>query len=118
LRACEGISLAAPQVGVLQRVIVADTGQGLISLVNPEIVDRNGEEEFVEGCLSVPNVRVNVQRNHTIVIQGTTAAGDKFQQEFSGLDARVIQHACDHLNGILIIDHARHKEIEGAGGME
>ena len=118
LRACEGISLAAPQVGVLQRVIIVDTKQGLVSLANPEIVDSRGEEEFVEGCLSLPNVRVNVQRNHTIVVRGTTATGEGFQQEYSGLEARVGQHAFDRLNGVLIIDRARGRGIENNGRSE
>jgi len=118
LRACEGISLAAPQVGVLQRVIIVDTKQGLVSLANPEIVDSRGEEEFVEGCLSLPNVRVNVQRNHTIVVRGTTAAGEEFQQEYSGLEARVVQHAFDHLNGVLTIDHERRRGIGNTGRSE
>jgi len=118
LRACEGIGLSAPQVGVLQRVIIVDTKQGLLSLANPEIVDRRGEEEFVEGCLSLPNVRVNVLRNHTIVVRGTTAEGEEFQQEYSGVEARVVQHAFDHLNGVLIIDHAPRRGIDNTGRLE
>ena len=118
LHACDGIGLSAPQVGVLQRVIVVDTEQGLLSLTNPEILDRQGEDEFIEGCLSLPNVRVNVERNTLILVRGTTAEGKEFQQEYSGLEARVIQHAFDHLNGILIIDHARRREIGNNGGSE
>ncbi|TSA21377.1 peptide deformylase [bacterium] len=118
LHACDGIGLSAPQVGVLQRVIVVDTKQGLLALTNPEILDRQGEDEFVEGCLSLPNVRVNVDRNNLIVVRGTTAEGEEFQQEYSGLEARVIQHVFDHLNGVLIIDHARRRESGNNGGLE
>lgn len=101
----EGIGLAAPQIGVLQRLIIADIGEGFLSLINPEILDRRGEASLLEGCLSLPNVGVNVTRNESIVVRGIDAAEREITRDLSGLMARVIQHEIDHLNGVLIIDY-------------
>jgi peptide deformylase len=101
-----GIGLAAPQVGVLQRVIVADVGDGLICMANPRIIDQDGDEELVEGCLSLPEIQVNILRKHTIFVRGIDRDGKEIERDLNGLTARVIQHEIDHLNGILIIDYA------------
>ena len=101
-----GIGLAAPQVGVLQRVIVADVGDGLICMANPRIIDKNGEEELVEGCLSLPEIQINILRKQTIFVRGIDRNGKEIERDRTGLIARVIQHEIDHLNGVLIIDYA------------
>jgi len=101
----EGIGLAAPQIGVMRRLIIADTGEGLLSLVNPEILDRRGEAFLLERCLSLPNVGVKVTRNESIVVRGIDTAGREVIRDLRGLMARVIQHEIDHLNGVLILDY-------------
>jgi peptide deformylase len=102
----DGIGLAAPQVGVLQRVIIADTGEGLLAIANPEIVQREGQHRLAEGCLSLPDIQVEIERNLLIAVDGINGVGQQMQLEFSGLMARVIQHEIDHLDGRLIIDYA------------
>ena len=101
----QGIGLAAPQVGVLQRVVITDIGEGLFTLVNPVILHRQGAEYLEEGCLSLPGVQVEIQRSEIITVSGLTVKGKTVEMELSGLMARVIQHEIDHLNGILIIDY-------------
>lgn len=101
-----GIGLAAPQVGVLQRVIIADIGQGLVAIANPEIIQRDGKDRLAEGCLSLPDIQVDIERNLSILVRGIGVIGQEMQQEFQGLLARVIQHEIDHLDGRLIIDYA------------
>lgn len=103
----EGVGLAAPQVGFSKRLIVMDIGQGPIALFNPEIIRRTDEEETIEeGCLSLPGIRINISRPIQIVVRGLTDQGEWEEIEADGLLARVFQHEIDHLNGILIIDHA------------
>lgn len=103
----EGVGLAAPQVDVSKRLIVMDIGQGPIALFNPEIVRKTDEEETIEeGCLSLPGVRIDVSRPTQIVVRAQTDQGEWEEIEADGLLARVFQHEIDHLNGILIIDHA------------
>jgi peptide deformylase len=101
----KAIGLAAPQVGIVQRVVVADIGDGLLALANPEIFSPGDEEFLREGCLSLPNIQVNVPRPRSIVVRGLNADGKQVDQEVQGLMARVVQHEIDHLNGVLIIDH-------------
>jgi len=101
-----GIGFAAPQVGILQRIIIADIGGGLISLINPEITRDVGFEKKEEGCLSLPEIQVDISRSLNILVKGTNLDGNEIALELSGLMARVIQHEMDHLNGKLIIDHA------------
>jgi len=102
---CQGIGMAAPQLGVLCRVIVADVGDGLLSLANPELLSREGEDHFPEGCLSIPGITVNVRRETVIVVRGIDTAGKECERVITGLAARVVQHEIDHLNGVLILDH-------------
>jgi len=101
-----GIGLAAPQVGYLQRIIIADTGEGLLALVNPQILQSEGQAWKEEGCLSLPKIQVPVKRKETILVRGIDARGREVERELSGLTARVVQHEIDHLNGTLIIDYA------------
>jgi peptide deformylase len=102
-----GVGLAATQVGVLHRVLVYRVQQQaeLAALVNPEIEWRGGEEEIAEeGCLSLPGVLVDVERPVHIRVRAQNESGEPVVIEASGLEARVIQHEIDHLDGKLIID--------------
>ncbi len=100
-----GIGIAAPQLGVNQRIIVIDLGDGPLALINPEIVEASEEKEVMEeGCLSVPQVYVEVERSQHIRVRGSNLDGQPAELEARGFLARVLQHEIDHLNGILIID--------------
>lgn len=102
-----GIGLAAPQVGISQRVIVVDIGDGPIRMVNPKIV-RVGEEEeeATEGCLSIPGIIGEVWRAYDITVRGFDENGKPVKIDAEGLLARVFQHEIDHLDGKLFIDIA------------
>lgn len=104
-----GIGLAAPQVGVGQRLITVDLSLGekpdeLIILVNPEILEEEGETVEEEGCLSVPEIREKVLRPARLVVRGFTLEGKEVEIEASGLLARVFSHELDHLEGKFFID--------------
>ena len=101
----KGIGLAAPQIGVLTQIIVVDTGEGLRALINPEIVEGEGESLMEEGCLSLPNIQVPVKRMEKIFIRAWDENGKELRLELTGFPGRVYQHEIDHLNGILIIHH-------------
>jgi len=100
-----GIGLAAPQVGILKRVIIADIGEGLLALANPVIRRGTGQDNLVEGCLSLPGIGVDVRRNQKVSVTGVNLGAEEIKLELSGLLARVVQHEIDHLNGVLIIDY-------------
>lgn len=104
MRAAEGIGLAAPQVGVSQRVIVVDTGGDVIAMINPVIEQSSGEEIDVEGCLSIPGKRGYVKRASEIVVSGLQEDGTPVRYRAEGLVARIFQHEIDHLDGVLFID--------------
>ena len=101
----QGIGLAAPQLGVLKRVIDADIGEGLLSMVNPEILQKEEVDKLEESCLSLPDIQVEIERNKTISVKGYNQQGKEITLELNGLMARVVQYEIDHLNGILIIDY-------------
>ena len=94
-----GVGLAAPQVGILRRVVVIDTGEELVELINPKIVETSGEEEDVEGCLSVPGEYWLVKRPSFTRVCATDRDGNEFELSGEGLTARCICHECDHLDG-------------------
>lgn len=100
-----GIGLAAPQVGSLLQVIVADIGERVVKLANPSIVKSKGEDRLIEGCLSLPEVSVEIKRPYEIVVEGLNDKNEHVEIEAKGLLARVIQHEIDHLKGRLIIDY-------------
>jgi peptide deformylase len=104
----DGVGLAAPQVGILKRVIVVDVGDEheLIEMVNPEIVSAEGEQLGPEGCLSIPGLQGDVRRSNRIVIRGQDRDGKPIQYEASEFLSRAFQHEVDHLNGVLFIDTA------------
>jgi len=103
-----GVGLAAPQIGILKRVIVIDVGDehGLIEMVNPEIVEREGEQIGPEGCLSIPGLNGIVRRAQRVVVKGQDRSGNPFTVEAEGYLARAFQHEVDHLNGVLFTDIA------------
>ncbi len=100
-----GQGLAAPQVGVLQRIIVMKVEEVEYAFVNPVITARDGEEKDEEGCLSVPGVRIEVPRATSLTLEGLDRDGQQAKLEASGDLARVIQHELDHLDGKLIVDY-------------
>jgi peptide deformylase len=100
-----GIGLAAPQVGIPLRLVVMDDGKrGTRVLVNPVIAERRGSVTAEEGCLSLPGVFADLERSEWVRVDATDAEGAALSLEASGLQARVIQHEMDHLDGILFID--------------
>lgn len=99
-----GIGLAAPQVGILKRVVVIDIGNGPIILINPEIVESNGEVKDVEGCLSVPGQQGNVIRPNYVKVKAEDKDGNSIEIQGEDLLARALCHEIDHLNGILYTD--------------
>ncbi|WP_239615722.1 peptide deformylase [Cohnella mopanensis] len=105
LYASEGrAGLAAPQVGIIRRIIVMDCGEGLIELINPEIVELSGEQDGAEACLSFPNYHGFVKRANYVKITTLTRQGERIELEGEGFLARCIQHEIDHLNGVLFVD--------------
>lgn len=102
-----GVGLAANQVGVLERIIVIDPdGEHFLALVNPRIVQADGSDVDVEGCLSIPGVTGYVERASRIRVQGMDERGRPIDMEAEGYTARIIQHEVDHLDGVLFIDRA------------
>ncbi|MCD1257903.1 peptide deformylase [Paenibacillus athensensis] len=103
-----GVGLAAPQIGILKRVIVMDVGNelGLIELVNPEVVEKNGEQTGPEGCLSIPGLQGDVTRPMYVKAKGQDRNGNEVFVEGTELLARCIMHEIDHLNGVLYTDLA------------
>lgn len=102
--AANGIGLAAPQVGVSKCVVVIDEGDGLIELVNPEIVERSGEDTAVEYCLSVPEIGGEVKRAAKVRVVAQNRDGEPLSIEAEDWLARVLQHEIDHLHGRLFVD--------------
>ena len=97
----EGVGLAAPQVGVLKRIVVIDVGEGPITLVNPKIVEQDGEQEGSEGCLSVPGKAGLVIRTNHVIVEGYDADMNPVTVEGEELLARALCHELDHLDGIV-----------------
>ncbi|MCY3891215.1 MAG: peptide deformylase [bacterium] len=100
-----GIGLAAPQVGVSQRFFVYDFGEGPGVLVNPEIIESDGEWSYNEGCLSVPELSWEIVRPHSIHLKGFDLNGNEVSLEAEDLEARLFQHELDHLAGKMLLDY-------------
>ncbi len=96
-----GVGLAAPQVGILRRVVVVDTGDGILELVNPELIETDGEQEGPEGCLSVPGKYGLVKRPYYAKVRAQDRDGNWFEAEGEELIGRCFCHELDHLDGIL-----------------
>lgn len=103
--ATNGVGLAANQVGVLRRVVVIDVGEGLIELVNPEITEKSGNQEEVEGCLSSPGEYGITKRPMRVKVEAFDRFGNEVSYEGEGLLARAFCHEIDHLDGILFKDN-------------
>lgn len=106
----DGVGLAAPQVGILKRIVVIDVGDGPIAMINPEIIKTEGTYVDVEGCLSVPGEQGEVERPQKVVAKYLDENGKKNIVEAEELFARAICHELDHLNGVLFIDKILEKE--------
>src|SRR5919197_3260534 len=112
-----GVGLAAPQIGLSQRLLVYRVGQDapLIALVNPEIEWTSDDEEALEeGCLSIPGITVDVERPIHVRVKAQDETGAERRVEASGLEARVIQHEIDHLDGVLILDRTTKEQRKEA----
>ncbi|MBR2627244.1 MAG: peptide deformylase [Peptococcaceae bacterium] len=113
--AANGVGLAAPQVGILKRVIVVDIGEdgpGVLRLINPEILERSGWQNGPEGCLSCPGMYGDVKRSQYVKVKALNEQGEEIIIEAEDFLARALQHEIDHLEGILFIDTATNIEYE------
>jgi len=99
-----GVGLAAPQVGILRRVVVVDIGDGLIEMINPEIIQTEGEQTGPEGCLSVPGRSGVVTRPNIVTVRAQDRNGDYFEATAEEFLARAFCHEIDHLDGVLYVD--------------
>lgn len=113
----EGVGLAAPQVGILRRVVVIDVGEGLVELINPVILKQSGSQCGREGCLSLPGRQGIVTRPNYVKVQAQDRKGRPFELEAEGFFARAVCHELDHLDGRVYIDvmdrELTPEEIEG-----
>ena len=115
MRDAPGVGLAAPQIGILQRIVVIEYGDDedeeappkLYAVVNPEITRMSNEKEMgVEGCLSIPGFVGDVDRSTSIVVKGKNKNGQNVKYKLNGWVARIFQHEIDHLEGVLFTDLA------------
>lgn len=102
----DGVGLAAPQIGVLKRIVVIDAGEKLYELINPVIVSQSGEQNYIEGCLSIPGLYGEVKRPAVVKVEALNPRGEKVVIDGEGLLAVVLCHEIDHLDGILYKDKA------------
>lgn len=100
-----GGGLAACQVGILKRLVVADMGEGLLKLINPEIIKEEGEQIVIEGCLSYPDIWGRLKRPAKILVQALDEYGNEIELEATGALAKCLCHEIDHLNGIIFTDN-------------
>ena len=115
MREHEGVGLAANQVGRLRRILVAATEDEEYVIVNPQIEEAAQDtEKAVEGCLSIPDIQVEVERPTAVTLSGQDATGSPLRIEASGLLARIFQHELDHLNGVLILDRTDRESRKAA----
>lgn len=102
-----GVGLAGPQVGILRRIVVIEREDGtILELVNPEVIEEEGEQEGLEGCLSLPGVWGVVKRPMTVTVKAQDRNGNEFTETASGLIGRCFVHECEHLDGVLFVDRA------------
>ena len=100
-----GVGLAAPQVGILKRIVVIDVGEGPIVMINPEILETSGEQTGQEGCLSLPGQAGIVTRPNYVKVKAFDVNMQEYVLEGTELLARAICHECDHLDGIMYVRH-------------
>jgi peptide deformylase len=114
------VGIAAPQIGELVRIVTVDASRnpkydapnGLLVLVNPVIVLREGEMFFREGCMSVPDYTANIRRSDHVVVEACDACRQKLTIDARGFEAVVLQHEIDHLDGILFLDRVANKTTD------
>lgn len=112
LKNAQGVGLAAPQISVLRRVVVVDAGEEILELVNPELLSESGEQDGLEGCLSVPGKYGKVKRPNVVRIKAQDRNGDWYEYEGEGLIARCFCHELEHLDGHLYTEKAYHMLTE------
>ena len=103
-----GVGLAAPQVGVLRRLFIVDTGEEILECINPELIEKSGEQVGAEGCLSVPGKYGIVRRPNVVKLRAQDRDGEWFEAEGEELIARCFCHEYDHLDGQLYTEIAEH----------
>lgn len=113
-----GVGLAAPQVGILKRIVVIDVGEGPIVMVNPEILETSGEQTGQEGCLSLPGQAGIVTRPNYVKVKAMDENMEEFVLEGEELLARAICHECDHLDGIMYVRHVEGQLFDVSGDDE
>ena len=101
-----GVGLAAPQVGILRRVVIVDTGEGILELINPELIETSGEQDGAEGCLSFPGEFGMVKRPMNVTVRAQDRNGKTFEISGTELLARAFCHEIDHLNGVCFVTRA------------
>ena len=126
MRAVSGVGLAAPQIGVSLRIAVIEIpGEEVITLINPEVVKRQGERTLEEACLSVPGYQGEIKRSEKVKVKAQDRLGKEFRLKGEDLLAQALEHEIDHLSGILYVDHVESedklfkivKEVEGQAGL-
>lgn len=111
----QGVGLAAPQVGISERLFVFDDGEtGPMAIVNPELYDPDGIQDGEEGCLSIPGIYFNVERANRIRVRGYDLEGNPLDLDGEGLLARILQHETDHVDGILFVDRLSDEDRKAA----
>ena len=104
LEASGGVGLAAPQIGILRRAVVVDTGEEFLELVNPEVIETSGEQDGIEGCLSVPGISCEIERWSWVKVKCYDENFNEVIREGDGLFGRCMQHELDHLDGITLFE--------------
>lgn len=111
----QGVGLAAPQVGISERLFVFDDGEtGPMAIVNPELYEPDGIQDGEEGCLSIPGIYFNVERANRIRVRGYDLDGNPVDLDGEGLLARILQHETDHIDGILFVDRLSEDDRKAA----
>ena len=110
----KGIGLAAPQVGINRQILVIDIqdGEGPLVMFNPKILKKERYAEMEEGCLSIPEVHINIERPYEVVVEYIDENNEKVEKRFTELKSRAVQHEIDHLNGKLIVDYASDEVLD------
>lgn len=111
--AADGCGLAAPQIGILRRIVVIDVGEGLIEMINPVIISREGSITAPEGCLSIPGRRGLVDRPEKVVVSALNRKGEAVELTGEGMLARAMCHEIDHLDGQMYVDIMLEEIING-----
>ena len=109
----DGVGLAAPQIGMLRRIAVIDVGDGIVELINPEIIAFSGSQVGQEGCLSSPGIFMDVDRPMKVTVRAQDRHGEWFEVKGKELFARALCHEIDHLDGILFMDRAEEQTEKG-----